>query len=367
MNRQVVIQESDTLLSPFLRADNESELESVLTELLSIHATPVIKSIVRYKLRAHANLQLIGRQVLDAEDIRSEVILQLLKRLQALRDNPNNAIVSFRSYVATTTYHICDQFLRREHPQRWHLKNKLRYVLKHRPVFALWQSDERGWFCGLTAWRDQLQIKSSSPAECAKAGRSHQLLDRLQASGAKEFNGKNPRQLKIEDLLLAIFKHVGTTIELDELVNVVSNLWGISEQTLQPPRGGDQSDKPNGFTAKADKDVAFEIEMRNNLERTWTEICQLPTRQRAALLLNLRDSRGQSALLLIPITGVATIHQIAEALDIPAERFAVLWNRLPLDDATIADYLGVTRQQVINLRKSARERLVRRLKRLKQT
>ena len=71
-------------------------------------------------------------------------------------------------------------------------------------------------------------------------------------------------------------------------------------------------------------------------------------------------------MLLIPITGIATIHQIAEALDIPAEQFAVLWNRLPLDDATIADHLGVTRQQVINLRKSARERLARRLKSLKQ-
>jgi hypothetical protein len=35
---------------------------------------------------------------------------------------------------------------------------------------------------------------------------------------------------------------------------------------------------------------------------------------------------------------------------------------LPLDDATIAGLLGLTRQQVINLRKSARERLARRLK-----
>ena len=365
MGRQVVIQESDALLAPFLEADNESESASILTELISIQATPIIKSIIRYKLRAHINPQSISRQSLDPEDICSEVILQLLKRLQALRAEPHNAIINFRSYVATTTYHTCDQFLRREHPQRWHLKNKLRYVLKHRPIFALWQNDD-GWFCGLTEWRDQLHIKPASLFGFPKARGSQQLLDRLQASGAKEFTGKNPRQLKVENLLLAIFKYAGLPIELDELVTVVSNLWGISEPSLQAVGAGDQSDQTNALTTEADKDVAFEMEIRDNLERTWAEICQLPTRQRAALLLNLRDSEGRSALLLIPITGIATIHQIAEALDIPAEQFAVLWNRLPLDDATIAGHLGVTRQQVINLRKSARERLARRLKSLKQ-
>jgi RNA polymerase sigma factor (sigma-70 family) len=365
MSRQVVIQDSDTLLAPFLEADNESESASILTELISIQAAPIIKGIIRYKLRAYINPQSIRRQSLDAEDIRSEVVLQLVKRLQALKADPNNAILNFRSYVATTTYHTCDQFLRREHPQRWRLKNKLRYVLKHRPIFALWQTDD-GWFCGLTEWRNQLQIKSSPSCGFPNARRAQQVLDGLQASGAKAFTGKSPRQLKVEHLLLAIFKHVGLPIELDELVTVVANLWGISEPTLQAAAVEDRRDQTETLTDEAHKDAAFELEIRDDLERTWAEICQLPTRQRAALLLNLRDSGGRSALLLIPVTGIATIRQIAETLDIPAEQFAVLWNRLPLDDATIAGHLGVTRQQVINLRKSARERLARRLKSLKR-
>ena len=41
---------------------------------------------------------------------------------------------------------------------------------------------------------------------------------------------------------------------------------------------------------------------------------------------------------------------------------AALWNDLPLEDTAISGLLGVTRQQVINLRKVARERLVRRIK-----
>jgi hypothetical protein len=57
---------------------------------------------------------------------------------------------------------------------------------------------------------------------------------------------------------------------------------------------------------------------------------------------------------------VASFEDLASALDITTDDLASLWNGLPLDDLTIAARLGVTRQQVINLRKSARERLERR-------
>jgi hypothetical protein len=78
-------------------------------------------------------------------------------------------------------------------------------------------------------------------------------------------------------------------------------------------------------------------------------------------LLNLRDAQGRDVIALLPMTGIASIRQIAEALAMPAHEFAKLWNDLPLEDMTIAQQLGITRQQVINLRKSARERLARRM------
>jgi predicted DNA-binding protein (UPF0251 family) len=66
---------------------------------------------------------------------------------------------------------------------------------------------------------------------------------------------------------------------------------------------------------------------------------------------------------LLPRTGTASLRVIADALDIPLPDLARLWHTLPLDDAQIAERLGVTRQQVINLRKSARDRLARRMAR----
>ena len=96
---------------------------------------------------------------------------------------------------------------------------------------------------------------------------------------------------------------------------------------------------------------------RQELERLWGEIEQLPVRQRHALLLNLRDADGHGVIFMLPFTGLVTMRGIAEVLEIPAPELAALWRTLPLDDAAIAMRLSITRQQVINLRKSARARL----------
>jgi hypothetical protein len=64
---------------------------------------------------------------------------------------------------------------------------------------------------------------------------------------------------------------------------------------------------------------------------------------------------------VLPLTGIATIREMAAALEMPAADLATLWRDMPLEDARIAERLGLTRQQVINLRKSARLRLGRRM------
>ena len=57
------------------------------------------------------------------------------------------------------------------------------------------------------------------------------------------------------------------------------------------------------------------------------------------------------------LLGIASIRSIAIALDFAPERLAELWNETPLDDLTIAKMLDCTRQQVINLRRVARDKL----------
>jgi hypothetical protein len=101
---------------------------------------------------------------------------------------------------------------------------------------------------------------------------------------------------------------------------------------------------------------------KQSMEKLWREIQDLPPLQRAALLLNLRDTMGGSAAWMLPGAGIASVRQIAELVGIPAGEFAGLWRQLPLNDLAIAERLGLGRQQVINLRQAARQRLGRRLR-----
>ena len=105
-----------------------------------------------------------------------------------------------------------------------------------------------------------------------------------------------------------------------------------------------------------------ELVQRAYLQKLWTEICELPPKQRAALLLNLKDARGHGMIAMFPLTSVATVPQLAATLEIPLDRFATIWNELPWEDTSVSTHLGITRQQVVNLRKCARERLARRMK-----
>lgn len=101
--------------------------------------------------------------------------------------------------------------------------------------------------------------------------------------------------------------------------------------------------------------------MGDSLAALWNEICELRPLPRAALLLNLQDATGQDMLTLLMLVDVARFSEIAASLDMTKEELTDLWDDLPLDDATIAQQMGLTRQQVINLRKAARERLARRM------
>jgi RNA polymerase sigma factor (sigma-70 family) len=103
------------------------------------------------------------------------------------------------------------------------------------------------------------------------------------------------------------------------------------------------------------------LDARRYAARLWAEISELPRKQRVALLLHLRDDNGNPVLPMFPVSGVAFLPQLAAALEIPEVQLAALWQQLPMDDNSIGALLDCTRQQVINLRMSARKRLANRM------
>lgn len=344
----------DELLVPFLQAADDETSQHLLAHLISRHAEPIIQSITRYKLRGPPERAAANLQGLDAEDVHAEILLNLLSRLLDLKKNPHlNPIANFRSYVAVISYNACHKHLRQRYPKRHSLKNRLRYLFTHEAAFVIWEGDNSEQLCGLAAWG-----KRKIPA----AGRVEQLRQRGPEPESVETGGlDNQTREGLTRLVIAILKSAGGPVELDELVTAVAHCAGIRDVTVRI----DDSETDRAFSNQlVDTRLPIEAELtrRSYLQRLWKEIEELPPRQRTALLLNLRDADGGDCTRLFVLSGIATMRQIAQALDLPAERLAELWNDLPLEDASIAQLIGMTRQQVINLRKCARERLARRTK-----
>jgi hypothetical protein len=104
-----------------------------------------------------------------------------------------------------------------------------------------------------------------------------------------------------------------------------------------------------------------QIEEKEFAARLWKAVLELPVPHRIALLLNFKDGKGEDLTAVFPMLQAATIREIGEAVDMSPETIAAIWNELPWDDRRIAEHLGLKRQQVINLRQSAKQALRRKL------
>jgi RNA polymerase sigma factor (sigma-70 family) len=345
MDRPAATPQNDELLLPFERATDERESQRELELLLVNHAEPIITKIARRKLQASP---------FDAGDVCSEVVMQLLARLRGFKANPDKKpIGNFLGYVAVVAYNACHEHLRQKYPLRFSLRNRLRYLLTHDQAFALWENGGE-LSCGFARWSNKNATREGTR-------RLREMVDSAGAFERSALAGRDLQRLNLTELVTGVFESIGNSVELDELVNAVAFWSGIKDDIGQA-----NVDEGNVDSAErlADTRVSLDVEVERRIyvRRLWSEICQLPQRQRAALLLNLKDVKGGDCIALFPLAGIATPRDIADLLGIPADRFAEMWNDLPLEDTTIAQHLGVTRQQVINLRKSARERLARRMK-----
>jgi len=341
--------EIDPLLEPLLLPTRDEEIDQYLSQLITIHAEPVIKGIVRHKLHLNTHH---GIEQADADDIHQEVVVQLLAALRQLRQQPDaHPIGDLRGLTAVIAHRACAHWMRQRFPARHALKNRLSYFLTRHPNFAQWHGENDRLMAGFVMWQGRKdaatedQLNHLSDDDTLVAG----IM--LLVSGKKaDWSG----------VLTAIFNCLGAPAEVGKLVGVLSGLLQVEGQTIESI---DQIQGTAELRISAGQpDVAWQTERRIFLQKLWEEVRQLPLNQRAALLLNLRDSEGRGCLALFPALGIATFRQLAETLEIGAEKLAELCNGGPLEDAKIAKMLQMTARQVINSRKSARQRLTRRLK-----
>jgi DNA-directed RNA polymerase specialized sigma24 family protein len=283
-------------------------------------------------------------ETVDVEDVHAGVLLRLAQHLRGLREGRGEApIRSFAGYVAVVAHNACHAFLRERYPARARLSSRTRYVLTRDPDLALWEGKGREWLCGKATWRD-------GACDPASASRLLEL-------------GRRLGPLPFPELVRAVVARLAGPARFEDVVDALAGIQGVSDQG---PRSTAEEDgrARNPVEDASDPAPSPEVVLARKgfLTRLWAEIQELPARQRAALLLNLRDADGHGMIGLFPLTGVAEVPDVAQALDMPEDELLALWSELPRDDEWIAGRLGVTRRQVINLRKCARERLARRLR-----
>ena len=349
----------DPLLQPLVTASSPREIDRRLDLLIKEHADPILLSVIRRKLKITLRRSPGARQSqeeLNAEDVYSAAIAQIVGRLNTVRATPGEPIADFESYVAVVASNACDAFLRLKYPKRQLVKNRLRYLLgghSNQTGLATWTGSRGDTLCGFQAWKEAGRSVQRNSAY-------QQMMATPAAFARTTLANLEARDSNAATLVSALLNRVGGPIDLDDLIQVMGEALDIKDH-----KPVEESDEPNEWQSERvvspGPRISETIVGKSYLEALWHQVCELPSRQRSAVLLNLRDERGRGVIALLPILGIATVREIATALDMPASELADLWNELPLDDMSIAGRMGITRQQVINLRKVARERLGRRL------
>jgi hypothetical protein len=342
----------DPLLLRFLQLEDEKESQRELERLI-LDAEPEIAKIVRRRLQVSPGLSRSGANLQDLqslEDLQSNARRDVIRRLRQLKSDPAaERVANFHGFVNVTTHHVCDAYIREKYPPRAALKKNLHYLLTGRTNqggLTLWDGTQGERLCGFAKWRDLRK-------PLARSSRYEQLREDPQRFAREALPGEDPARMKLADLVAAIFNWIGGPIELDDLVAAAAVLQGVAGGPILPLPDPMPDPHPGPPVI---------VEHRAFLRQLWAEVQQLPPRQAAAVLLNLKDAGGHGVIELFPLLRIAGPRQIAVAIDLAPEQLAALWNELPIDDATIAGILTCTRQQVINLRKVARERLDRRMK-----
>ena len=120
------------------------------------------------------------------------------------------------------------------------------------------------------------------------------------------------------------------------------------------------------------------------LAQMWEELTQFPSLQRTVVMLSFSDDE----LTWFWSSGIASIRQIGRTIQLAPEqfnrlwvmlewnedhrtrartltaydeKFALLWQQLPLNDLTIAALLETTQQNIVQLRHAAQQRLLRKI------
>lgn len=340
---------------------------------------PEILEIVRKQLRRKLGVSLSksdGRSLnQDALELENGILMEIHRD----RDRADD----LRKYASRLAENRIADYLSSVKVAYTKLSDRLRYYLRNAPTagFALWEDETGESFCGYSGWAGGRRSRADAARiDALISGRA-----RLDLAGIPTGNPEHLDRDDWERALSAIFDHLDGVVSLRLCLKVVAAVLQIRDYEMGSLDDGEEDgqemrDKVRSTQPLADR----QVEVRQTLQRLWSEILELLPRQRMAYLLNPTDGE----LEVFVANEIASEAEIGRAVGLTIEqyevlwshldlspssrdsvsrsanddeRFVVLWGFLPLDDLMISRLIGGTRNQTIGLRKCARERLQRRL------
>lgn len=329
----------DARLAAYLGAAGEESAREALGALLDGEASPLVWKVLRRQLGGRG-------EPADLEDLHADILLKLHLHLVAVRAGERDGPASFLDYVAVAAFNAVAGFRMARQPERTRLRDRVRYVLRREERLASWSGADRDLVCGLAGYADR-------PPAGDEIARLRELA-LLQAARTGSGWGRFPR------LVTRVLERLDGPCRVEDLVDALAAAVGVDERPAVAPEPS--AETPFEAADQRRPDVQAELEARERMARVWAEIELLPGAQRFALLLNLRGDGGEAMLEDLFAAGVVAPPALAAGLDLAERELLDLLPELPKDDHWIAARLGLSRQQVINLRKSARLRLARRLR-----
>src|SRR5262245_43338843 len=272
----------------------------------------VIQASVRATLRVSLRPTDGSQKNQDGLELVNDGWLKLQRRLH--QDPPIN---NPKAYAHLTGKKLCFDYFRRLSVRHRSLQDSALRYLRLIPEFSAWKV-EKQWLTGFAKW----QTGDTTPADVETldtlVGQTDLLDPRVAALRWEDY-----RKQEWRHVMDRIFTFAGAPLWLDDLIGLMFVVMNIEEVQMVEM----------DFELSAHPGPDIQTISREELSATWEEIVELPRAQRIAVLLN--SAGGE--LDALPIAGIATLEEIAQALAITPSEFDVLWSELGLPPNQVAE------------------------------
>jgi RNA polymerase sigma factor (sigma-70 family) len=338
----------DNFLVPYLGARDEQERQQHLDELVTIHAAPLIRQVLRRRLGLYVSAQGVNGNNQDAEDLYQEAMTRVVQVLHQLYSASGIEIENFDLYVSRIASNTCTDFLRAKSPVRTRLKDGLRHFLKRHKDLVSWEHNGE-ILCGFAPWRNT--------AKSAFSDQPWQDLEtKLESFQFLHFSDEDVRFAPVSQIAAELFYWMGGPVEIDVLVRMIAYLLDIQDEQIESLDEPSRTKWDAYFVSSTRVDESH-VEANELLTRLWQAVIQLPAEQRDAFALSFEDEAGEDLFTMLRAAEIVNWDEIAQGMGRPVREVVRLRGQMPMNGASVAEEVGASRENVYKWRFRAIRRL----------